>query len=62
MDGYSPANATVNASTEGLTYTANMALSALPSGEIPLWIYGVIALFVIIAVVALAYAFVFKKK
>jgi ABC-type transport system substrate-binding protein len=62
MDGYSPANATVNASTEGQTYTADMALSALPSGEIPLWIYGVIALFVIIAIVALAYAFVFKKK
>jgi Tfp pilus assembly protein PilO len=38
-----------------------VALTALPAG-IPIWVYGVIALFVIIAVVALAYAFVFKKK
>lgn len=62
MEGYNTANATVNASTGGQTYTANMALTALPSGEIPVWVYGVIALFVIIAVVALAYALVFKKK
>jgi hypothetical protein len=62
LEGYEPANATVSASTEGQTYTNNVALTALPSGEIPIWVYGVIALFIIIAVVALAYAFVFKKK
>jgi hypothetical protein len=62
LEGYNSANATVNASTEGQTYTANLALTAAPSGEIPVWVYGVIALFAIIAVVALAYAFVFKKK
>jgi len=62
FEGYDPANVTVNASTGGQTYTNNVALTALPSGGIPIWVYGVIALFVIIAVVALAYAFVFKKK
>nr|MDO8132997.1 ABC transporter substrate-binding protein [Candidatus Njordarchaeum guaymaensis] len=62
VEGYNPGNATVNAATGGQTYTNDMTLTALPSGEIPVWVYGVIALFVIIAVVALAYAFVFKKK
>jgi hypothetical protein len=61
FEGYDPANVTVNASTGGQTYTNNVALTALPAG-IPIWVYGVIALFVIIAVVALAYAFIFKKK
>jgi hypothetical protein len=62
FEGYDPANVTVSASTAGQTYTNNVALSALPAGGIPIWVYGVIALFAIIAVVALAYAFVFKKK
>ena len=62
FEGYDPANATVNASTGGQTYTNNVALSALPSGGIPIWVYGVIALLVIIAVVALAYAFVLKRR
>jgi hypothetical protein len=62
LEGYNSADTTVNAVTGGQTYTASMALTAVPSGEIPLWVYAVIALFVIIAVVALAYAFVFKKK
>ena len=62
FEGYDPANATVNASTGGQTYTNNVTLSALPSGGIPIWVYGVIALLVIIAVVALAYAFVLKRR
>ena len=61
LEGYNSADATVNAVTGGQTYTANLALTAV-SGGIPLWIYGVIALFVAIAVVAVAYAFFFKKK
>jgi hypothetical protein len=61
-EGYDTANATVNASTGGQTYTNNVSLSGVPAGGIPIWVYGVIALLVIIAVVALAYAFVFKKK
>jgi peptide/nickel transport system substrate-binding protein len=62
FEGYNAANATVNASTEGQTYTNDVALTAQPSGEIPLWVYGIIALLAIVAVVALAYAFIFKKK
>jgi hypothetical protein len=62
FEGYDPSNVTINASTGGQTYTNNVALSALPSGGIPIWVYGVIALFAIIAVAALAYAFIFKKK
>jgi hypothetical protein len=62
FEGYDPANVTVNASTGGQTYTNNVALTTLPSGGIPIWVYAVIALLVIIAVVALVYAFVFKKK
>jgi hypothetical protein len=60
--GYETANATVSASTAGQTYTNNVALTTVSSGGIPLWVYGVIALLIAIAVVALAYAFVFKKK
>jgi ABC-type transport system substrate-binding protein len=62
LEGYNSADTTVNAVTGGQTYTASMALTAVPSGGIPLWVYGVIALFVVIAVVAVAYAFFFKKK
>jgi len=63
MDGYKTGTATVNALIEGTTYTADIALTPLPAAEVmPIWGYGVIALFVIVAVVALAYAFVFKKK
>lgn len=62
LEGYNSADVTVNAATEGQTYTANLALTAVPSGEIPLWIYGVIALLVAIAVVAVVYALFFKKK
>jgi hypothetical protein len=62
LEGYNSADTTVNAATGAQTYTANLALTAVPSGGIPLWIYGVIALFVVIAVVAVAYAFFFKKK
>jgi ABC-type transport system substrate-binding protein len=61
LEGYNSADTTVNAVTGGQTYTANLALTAVPSGGIPLWVYGVIALFVAIAIVAVAYAF-FKKK
>ena len=60
--GYETANATVSASTAGQTYTNNVALTTVSSGGIPLWVYGIIALLIAIAVVALAYAFVFKKK
>ena len=63
MDGYETGTATVDALVEGTTYTKDIALEPLPAAEImPMWGYGVIVLFVIIAVVALAYAFVFKKK
>jgi uncharacterized membrane protein len=62
MEGYDTANATVNALTAGQTYANNVALNAVPAGGVPLWVYGVIALFVVITIVALAYAFVFKKK
>jgi hypothetical protein len=62
LEGYNSAGTTVNAVTGGQTYTANLALTAVPSGGLPLWIYGVIALFVAIAVVAVIYAFFFKKK
>jgi hypothetical protein len=62
LEGYNSADTTVNAVTGGQTYTGNLALTAVPSGGIPLWIYGVIALFVAIAVVAVIYAFFFKKK
>jgi len=63
MDGYETGTATVDASVEGTTYTHDISLTPLSAAEaIPMWVYGVIALFVIIAVVALAYAFVFKKK
>jgi hypothetical protein len=62
LEGYNSASTTVNAVTGGQTYTANLALTAAPSGGIPLWIYGVIVLFVAIAVVAVIYAFFFKKK
>jgi len=61
LEGYNSADTTVNAVTGGQTYTANLALTAVPSGGIPLWVYGVIALVVAIAVIAVAYAF-FKKK
>jgi hypothetical protein len=60
--GYETSNAAVSASTAGQTYTNNVALSTVPSGGIPIWIYAVIALLIIIVVVTLAYAFVFKKK
>lgn len=62
MEGYSSAEASVNAATAGQTYTANLALTAVPSGGIPLWIYAVIGLLVAIAIIAVAYAFFFKKK
>jgi len=62
LEGYNSADTTVNAVTGGQTYTASLTLTAVPSGGIPLWIYGVIALFVAIAVVAVIYAFFFKKK
>lgn len=61
LEGYNSADTTVNAVTGGQTYTGNLALTAVPSGGIPLWVYGVIALVVAIAVIAVAYAF-FKKK
>ena len=62
LEGYNSADATVNAATAGQTYTASMALTAVPSGEIPLWVYGVIALLVVIIVAIVAYVFFFKKK
>lgn len=62
LEGYNSADTTVNAATGGQTYTANLTLTSVPSGAIPLWIYAVIALFVIIAIAAVAYAFFFKKK
>jgi peptide/nickel transport system substrate-binding protein len=62
LEGYDSAKATVNAVTEGQTYTANLALTAVSSGGIPVWVYGVIALFAAIAVVAVVYAVFFKKK
>jgi len=61
MNGYNTNTTSVNAHVQGTTYTTNIALTPL-SQAIPIWVYGVIAVFVIIAVVALAYAFVFKKK
>jgi hypothetical protein len=62
FEGYATSNATISASTAGQTYTNNVALSTVPSGEIPIWVYAVIALFIIIAAIALVYAFVLKKK
>jgi hypothetical protein len=62
LAGYNTANVTVDALVEGQTYTTNVALTSVPSGEIPVWIYAVIAVIVIIAVVALIYAFAIKKK
>jgi peptide/nickel transport system substrate-binding protein len=63
MDGYDAGTTTVAASLENTTYTANIALTPVPSAEVmPLWGYAAIAVFVIIAVVAIIYAFVFKKK
>lgn len=62
LGGYDSAKTTVNAVTEGQTYTANVALTAVSSGGIPVWVYGVIALFAAIAVVAVVYAVFFKKK
>ena len=62
LGGYDSAKTTVNAVTGGQTYTANVALTAVSSGGIPVWVYGVIALFAAIAVVAVVYAVFFKKK
>jgi hypothetical protein len=62
LEGYNSADATVNAATAGQTYTANLTLTAVPSGEIPLWVYGVIALLAVIIVVIVVYVFFFKKK
>jgi len=63
LQGYNTASATVNAVTRGQTYTTNIALTPVAAvTEIPLWVYGVIAVVVIIAIVALLYAFVFRKK
>jgi hypothetical protein len=60
-EGYVSNVTSVNAAAQGTTYTTNIALTPLPQ-VIPIWVYGVIVVFVIIAVVALAYALVFKKK
>ena len=62
LQGYNTANVTVNAATQGQTYTSDVTLTAIPSGEIPVWVYAIIAIVVIIAVVALIYAFAIKKK
>ena len=62
LQGYNTANVTVNALVKGQTYVTDIAMTALPSGEIPIWVYAVIAVVIIVAVAALAYAFVFKRK
>jgi hypothetical protein len=63
LQGYNTASATVNALVQGQTYTSNIALTPVAAvTEIPLWVYAVIAVVIIIAIVALLYAFVFKKK
>jgi hypothetical protein len=63
MDGYETGTATVDALVEGTTYTRDISLTPVPTAELmPLWGYAAIVVFVIIAVAALAYAFVFKKK
>jgi peptide/nickel transport system substrate-binding protein len=61
MAGYVSNVTSVNAAVKGTTYTINIALAPV-STAIPTWVYGVIVVLVIIAVVALAYALVFKKK
>ena len=63
LQGYNTASATVNAVTQGQTYTSDVELAPVAAvTEIPVWVYAVVAVVVIIAIVALLYAFVFKKK
>ena len=62
-EGYKTKSTTVAATEEGETYTADLAMTSVPvEAVIPLWVYALIAVFVIIAVVSAAYAIVSRRK